>query len=374
MTVKQFFKSSAFKCILVLFSILILCGALLTIAYGFLAVSAGERLQRAVGNIYRGETVIVYGNSDVVIDEKNNDPKSLVADAVTCGDSEILSAYKIKFEGKSDVHYLVQSKGQGGYSGGTVTCWVAVNVDESAKAIKNIAKVQVGESAGQTFMNKITGEMMTAFTKADFSNETPYFDVGTKDAPSDYVSTGASLSSTAICNSVNGAVKFVKEEIFKVVEVNPYESLDFIKYINTTKTKAAMDGEDLKYDIYTKGYDEAMPFNVEIVVGADGKIKTYSIKTNGSTEDEHGDSYKDKMASSILDGSMFTGKGVDFFTGIYGAEMNYASVTVSGDTVTTGASGGNASLSTYLCMYAGAFATKNYQAALAIANGGAANE
>ncbi|MGN0805771.1 MAG: hypothetical protein ACI4MC_01925, partial [Candidatus Coproplasma sp.] len=276
MTVKQFFKSKAFKCLIVLMCILLISGAVLTISYGFLEVYAGERLQRAVSKIYPDEAVNIYGKDDKLIDSNEKNPESLIETTLTLGDANVLSAYRITFTNKSDIHYLVQSQGTGGYSEGTVTCWVAINVDTSAKTIKNIAKVQIGESSGQTFMDKITDSMLNSFTKS--LPEGGFY-------PSDgYVSTGATKSSTAICNAVNGAVTYVNTVIFQNIEVNPYEELEFIKYINVNKGKTEakfVEGSttDVEYTVITKG-KEANPFTVRIVVGEDKTIKEYQIVVN----------------------------------------------------------------------------------------------
>ena len=368
MTVKQFFKGKAFKCLTVLTCILLLSGAILTIAYGFLEVFAGERLQRAVNKIYPNQSVNIYGKDDKLIDSSEKDPQSLIETSLTVGDANVLSAYRITFTDKSDIHYLVQSQGMGGYAEGTVTCWVAINVDTSAKSIKNIAKVQVGESSGQTFMDKITTAMLDSFTKR--LPEGGFY-------PSDgYISTGATKSSTAICNAVNGAVDYVNTVIFNNVQTNPYEELELIKYINVKKgqTEAKfVEGSptDVEYSVVTKGYGDASSFKITIVVGEDKTIKSYNITQNGSTE-----SYDSHMSANVKDGSLFIGKGLSFFTDIYGENMSYTGVTGTDDgNIQTGASHeGFASNSTYLCMYAGAFATKNYDAVVAILNGGAANE
>lgn len=364
MTVKQFFKSKAFKCIAVLLVTLLISGALLTIAYGFLEVSAGEKLQRAISKIYSGESVKIYGKNDELIESDNSNPQSLVDSTITCGEAQILSAYKITFDDKDDVHYLVQSKGEGGYSNGTVTCWVAVNADVSTKTVKNVAKVQVSESSGQTFMDKITDSMLSSFTES-----LPSGGFSTADG---YVSSGASLSSNAICNSVNGAVTYVREYVFGQTEANIYAELEYTRYINVTanKTAATCDGETLNYTVTTKGYGQASAFTLKISVGADKTITSYTITKNGSTE-----GYEDKMPESVLDGTLFLGKSIDYFTGIYGEDMTYMGVSAEGGEVVTGSSSSSvASNSIYLCMYAGAFATENYDAVISALQGGADNE
>lgn len=209
MTVKGFFKSNAFKCIVTLLCVLLVSGILLTIAYGFMEVSDGERLQRAVKKVYPSSSPIVHGldenDDDMIISADETNPKGLVSESVTSGKAVILSAYIIKFEDSDEVHYLVQSKGKEGYSGGSVTCWIAINVDFENKTVLGIAKVKIGENSGQSFIGKITDKMLE-----DFTNSLPSEGFSTDDG---YVSTGATYSSNAICNSVNGALDWVKEDI-----------------------------------------------------------------------------------------------------------------------------------------------------------------
>lgn len=360
MTAKEFFKSNAFKCLITLLAVLLASGVLLGIAYGFLEVSAGERLQRAIGKIYGEGEFTVYGLNDEKIDASNSDPKSLVTDSLAVGDATVTEAYKIVFDEGGAVEYLVQSIGKGGYSGGTVTCWVTVKID-GAKNIKGVGKVTVAGNVGQSFIGKITDDMLNKFSQDFKGGEITSF--YTSDG---YVSTGASLSSTAICNAVNGAVAYVDQVILGHEEVNIYENWDYTEFIDAKRTKHEVDGDTVNYDIWTKGRAEASAFNIKISV-KEGKIIHYNIVVNGSTG-----GYKDLMTESVKDGSLFKNKEISFFTDIYGENMEYSSAKVGDDgNVSTGATDWDyPSNSTYLCMYAGAFATKNYQNAL----GGAANE
>ncbi|MCH5147982.1 MAG: hypothetical protein J1G05_01295 [Clostridiales bacterium] len=216
MTVKGFFKSNAFKCIVTLLCVLLVSGVLLTIAYGFMEVSDGERLQRAVKKVYTASSPIVHGvdenGKDKIIDADEKDPKGLTQ-SVTSGKATILSAYIIKFEGSDEVNYLVQSRGKEGYSGGTVTCWVAINVDFESRTVLNIAKVQIGENTNQSFIGKITEKMLNDFTK-----NLPEDGFTTKGDDAT-ISSGATFSSNAICNAVNGAVEWVKKDILTREEV-----------------------------------------------------------------------------------------------------------------------------------------------------------
>lgn len=364
MTAKEFFKSNAFKCLITLLIVLLASGVLLGVAYGFLEVSAGERLQRAVGKIYGEGEFTIYGLNDAKIDASNSDPKSLVTESVTVGDATVIEAYKIVFDEGGKVEYLVQSVGKGGYSGGTVTCWVTVKID-GGKNIKGVGKVTVAGNVGQSFIGKVTDEMLNKFSQDFKGGEITSF--YTSDG---YVATGASLSSTAICNAVNGAVAYVDQVILGHEEVNIYENWDYTDSIDTKRTKYEVDsdGETVNYDIWTKDRNNygAGAANVKISV-KDGAIVDYKIVVKGSTY-----GFEDLITESVADGSLFKNKEISFFTDIYGEKMEYSSAKVDDDgNVTTGATDGDyPSNSTYLFMYAGAFATKNYQNAL----GGAANE
>lgn len=212
MTVKGFFKSNAFKCIITLLCVLLVSGVLLTVAYGVMEVSDGERLQRAVKKVYPDSSPIIYGFDGKPISSDEKNPKGLIGDSVTVDSSVILSAYRIEFEDSDEVHMLVQARGKGGYGGGSVTCWVAIKVDPEAKKVLGIAKVQIGENNGQSFIGKITDKMLDDFTKS-----LPEGGFTTK-GDGATVSSGATFSSNAICNSVNGAVKWVEDNLTEVLK------------------------------------------------------------------------------------------------------------------------------------------------------------
>lgn len=57
MSAKSFFQSTAFKCIVVLLSIVLLCSVFLTICNALFYVSDDERLNRALSELYDGESV-----------------------------------------------------------------------------------------------------------------------------------------------------------------------------------------------------------------------------------------------------------------------------------------------------------------------------
>lgn len=203
MTAKQFFKSTAFKCIAALLAVLLVCGIFLTVMNAFLEVTDGERLQRAVKNIYSGKDVTVYGLNDAVIDEKEKEPKSMLEEPVSMGSADIIDLYKIIYSenGKDVENYLVTATGKGGYQKGTVTCRIALSVDEGK--VSKIVKVTVESNKNQSFIGKIKNKLLNSFT-------TDYTDGKEFTTEGGYISSGATWSSTALNNSVNGAIACVK--------------------------------------------------------------------------------------------------------------------------------------------------------------------
>lgn len=356
MTAKQFFKSNAFKCLATLLCILLICGVFLTVAYGFLKVSEGERLQRAIKKMYGGSlTVSIYGAGDKLIDANDEDPKGYVESPVTYGNAEIQQAYKITFAENDDVNYLVSSLGKDGYGGGTVTCWVAVEVN--AAGITGIGNVSISSNAGQSFIGKITNDFLGSFSSG-YQGDDTYFT--TNDG---YLSSGATRSSNAICNAVNGAIAYVNAEIFGNIAENPFEGFAYTERIDTTNpnTGYRVNGNVVEYTIVTTAYEKPGAFTVNVTVGEGGRITAYSIADNGTTSER----YEGMMPADILDGTRFIGKDIAYFKSVLGDNIDYP-----GDNKDTELSTG-ATLSNYLCYYAGAFATANYQRCLsASAQGG----
>lgn len=210
MTVKEFFKSNVFKCITALLCVLLVSGAFLTVCFGFMEVTEGERLQRAVTSIYEGKEVTVYGldgnGNDAVIDATVSKPKGLLEKSVTIGAAEVKQAYKVKFteDGKDVLNYLVSSTGKRGYAGGNVTCWVAVTVENGG--ISGIYKVVISQSASQTLMSDINGSSLLQDIAEGYEAGIQYVPDKEND---EYIVSGATMSSTAVCNAVNGALSYV---------------------------------------------------------------------------------------------------------------------------------------------------------------------
>lgn len=214
MTVKQFFKSKSFKCIVALLSILLVCGVFLTIMYGFLEVSNGEKLQRSIAKVYSGIDVKVYGldnGKEIEIDSSVSDPKSFVSETVHVEKAEISEMYKIVFtsEGREYTHYLVTSKGLEGYDNGSVTCSVAISVENGS--ISGIYKVSIQSNVGQSFISRVGENALGEFSTLYQSGTTSF---------SQEMITGATTQRTknAICNAVNGALTYVRDYLGELVQ------------------------------------------------------------------------------------------------------------------------------------------------------------
>ncbi|MBD5584456.1 MAG: hypothetical protein HDQ88_05190 [Clostridia bacterium] len=177
MTVKGFFKSTVFKCIVTLLCVLLISGVFLTVMNGLLEVTPEERLQRAINKIY-GQSV---GYKAVAVANYNDN-------------ATIEEAYKIE-----DGNYLVKSTGKGGYENGTVTCWVVV--EYKGGAVTGIGKVVIDSNKGQSYIDRVTDKALNQFSEL-YVNEIKY-NAG--------MITNATVSGTktAICNAVNGALDYV---------------------------------------------------------------------------------------------------------------------------------------------------------------------
>lgn len=178
MTVKGFFKSNVFKCLVTLLCVLLVSGIFLTVMNGLLAVSDQERLDRAINKIY-GKPV-AYTEVDVANYNDN---------------ATINAAYRIRDDG----NYLVRVTGKGGFDNGTVTCWVVVSVSNGA--INGIDKVVIDSNTGQSYIDRITNNVLNEFTEK--------YEDGIIYTPTLITSATVTSTKNAICNAVNGAIDYV---------------------------------------------------------------------------------------------------------------------------------------------------------------------
>ena len=340
-SIKEFFKSTSFKCIAVLLVIVLVCGILLTICNSLFAISPEEELNRVLGKIYPDGKVeeIIY-NEDHATDK-----------TTTFDNGEIEAAYKM-----DDGNYLISSAGNGGY-GGAVTCWVVIEMADNK--IDGIGTVAISKAPGETFLSRITADDLKYFSE----NYTDGEEFVATDYSDNTAGTGATAPYTrnGITNSVNTALEFVRSQLLGIAtEPDPFEAFSNTKYIDTKNTTVALaeDGTSVIFHITTTPFSPAKAFAIDVTVGADGKISAYKIVTNGSSPA----SYADKMLASIKDGTLFIGKGADELLALLGgADSDFTSASVD-ESITTGATRSNT-----LCVYAALFASSNYTNGLTMA-------
>lgn len=332
----NFFKSKSFKCIIALLCVLLISGVFLTIMSGLLAVSDEERFERAINKIY-GKSV---KTEEVTVADYNSN-------------ATIVEAYKVKDDG----NYLVKSAGKGGYDGGTVTCWIVVEI-KSGK-VGGIGNIVIDSNTKQTQMAEISSSFLKKFSEG--------YSEGIYYSPADgFLVSGSTRTSNAICNAVNGALDFVNA-LFGNVAEDPYAEFDFIENVQTKQSSHEIVDGKVKFTVVSNGFKHTNDFTSEILVGADGKIESFNIVKDGST----GSSFADISEQNV---AKFIGKdlaGILEILGGSGTEVpvypgeNKDWVLVSG-----------ASESTYSLYNAALFATGNFQKCLDAENneGGEENE
>jgi len=321
MTVKGFFKSNIFKCLVTLLCVLLISGVFLTIMNGLLAVTPEEKFQRAISKIY-GKTVTT--ETVAILDDSPN------------SSATIKEAYKVKDDG----NYLIKSTGKGGYSGGTVTCWVVVEVTNGS--VSGIGKVVVDSNTSQTQMAEINDKFLNSFS-------TGYEEGIIYTTADGFLVTNSTMSSNAVCSAVNGALDFVNGLLGNAA-TDPYAEFDYIENIQTKLSSHEYDEAtgSVTFHITTDAHGAAMSFKIDVTVDKNGVITDFTIVSNGSTS-----GYDKSMMPEILNGSLFEGKNLEGIIGIMnnGTDLAYPS---SGD-LKTGATHSN-----YLCLRAAAFAAANY--------------
>ena len=325
MSAKQFFKGKAFKCILTLLAILLVCGVLLTICSALFYVSPEEKLSRAISKIY-GETV------EYKIEQVDED--------IAVTSSRIEEIYEITtYEGD----YLVKVTGFEGYGGGTVTCWIRVNVKaDSAEVIK----ISIDSNVNQSYISKVTGGALQ--TLVDKQNNDGFTSFNT-----DGISTGASYSMGAISNAANGALSYVKDKYLGIQ--SKFKGYQYADHIDEG-TDISVSGTEVTYTIITNGLTKNA-FNIEIKVDkVNGVITTtgYNIVKNGSSPIFPGNDtdYATKMSETAKN---LNGKTLADIQTYLADERTKE----DGGVLHTGATNSNT-----LCYECAAFALSNYDKAL----------
>lgn len=191
MMVKQFFKSQAFKCIIVLLVIALISGGLLAILNDVLYVSEEERTMRAIEKVYGKE--MNYEELEFSAEELKNDYGS------------ISKVYLLE-----NGNYLVQSTGGEGYKGGTITVWVVLTSADGE--FGGIEKVVLESYEKQTLMSKLSYAYDVYSAHNDEITGDVYFT--TSGDGIKVLISGATYSTNALNNSVDCALKFAREVLF----------------------------------------------------------------------------------------------------------------------------------------------------------------
>ena len=189
MTVKQFFKSQAFKCIIVLLVIALVAGGLLAILNDVLYVTEEERTMRAIEKVY---------GKEMNYQEKEYSSDQLVNDYGTLSKVYLLE----------NGNYLVQATGGEGYKGGTITVWIVLTAKDGA--FGGIEKVVLESYEKQTLMSKLTYDVYSAHN--DEITGDVYFT--TSGDGIKVLISGATYSTNALNNAVDCALQFAREVLF----------------------------------------------------------------------------------------------------------------------------------------------------------------
>lgn len=196
-------KSLWLKCVACLLSIAVISGALLSVLYNVLEVTAAERTMRAIRKIY-GEEKEYYAVLDT---DAGDDP------VIYDGMGEINKIYNV-VEGS----LLFQTTGYKGYKNGTITLWIQVvgtqNDALGAQPEFDIVKVLLEKFEKQTLMSKLSDAFYGNFTLQDVTKE---FANGKLFSATDTTAnynpvTGATYSATAAANAVNCVMRYLAEK------------------------------------------------------------------------------------------------------------------------------------------------------------------
>lgn len=190
MTVKEFFKSKSFKCIVVLVCIAVISGGLLAVLNDLLYVSDDERTARAIKTIYKTE----IGFTSVEINESD----------ATNDFGSINSVFLLE-----DGNYLIQATGIDGYKGGTVTTWAVAEFIDGK--YNGLTSVSVESYDKQTLMSAFSGNYFKVYTqKNDIIDGGGFYSTVAGDNVVVNVQSAATYSSKAINNAVNSTLTYIR--------------------------------------------------------------------------------------------------------------------------------------------------------------------
>ena len=176
-----------------------------------------QKLIKNITNLYAEEIkelgedleVSVYGldenGNEKKIEETDETVRSFIEKPVTIGNATVNSLYKLKIKvnDMEITHYVVSSTGKGGYSDGTVTMLTSLAIENGA--IIGVYKVIITGNVGQSYIDNINH--LDKYPEAGYTDG---FEFSNGDG---FKTSGASMSSTAINNAINGALRYVEENI-----------------------------------------------------------------------------------------------------------------------------------------------------------------
>lgn len=176
----------------------------------------GEKFLEGIQKAYGTNVISVYGTNEKGEEKKiTKEDTTVKGFAVNAkyGNATVNEYFVVKYkDGEKDVlHHLVSSTGNGGYENGTVTVRTAFAIENGKPT--TIYKAEITGNEKQSFINDV--KHMENYSGVDITDDGFAF-VTVK--PSDYVSTGATKSSTAINNAINGAITYIKTFNFETEE------------------------------------------------------------------------------------------------------------------------------------------------------------
>ena len=194
----NFFKSTAFKCVIVLVCLMIVLGGGLAVLNDVLQVTPKERTMRAIAKIYDTQEVEYVTILDVDSTEDNINKEKIVY-------KDLGSINKIYQVGDD---LLFQATGEKGYKNGTITVWVQV-ITEDGKLIIN--KVLLESYEKQTLMSQLKSSYYDTFlldvTNAYKNGQSFTTDAGHGEFTNPI--SGATKSATAGNNAVNCVINYL---------------------------------------------------------------------------------------------------------------------------------------------------------------------
>lgn len=175
--------------------------------------TAAQKLFKNLANIYGDKEISVYGvdenGNEKLIEETDESITGFVSSPAAVGKATVSSLYKVKFtDGEKEVlHFVISSTGRGGYPDysetGTVTMLTALTVEDGA--IQGIYKTIITANVGQSYIGNINH--LDKYPDAEY---TPGMEF---DKAGGFITSGASYSSAAINNAINGALRYVEANI-----------------------------------------------------------------------------------------------------------------------------------------------------------------